>query len=263
MLHIGQCIKEVFDHQPKTHDIEWFASQLNCRRNNIYNIFKRPTIDVELLFQISRILKHDFFRDLTTELTRSENAELDAKQTVFEDIMTAMGKLLKRQLKKVNISGIVPGFQINKWDKEDSLLPPSKYIVSVKTGESEDIRPHVHVYSLEEHFELRFTINEGAFQMLPVKTYGNRPTTDTFEKETDSKLAEYDFWVGGFMYDLDAPDEVYVVSDPKRPWLVTFEFFRWKGTQLGVEPHSFADWAWHDNINMKIGYKHWRELLKK
>lgn len=81
--------------------------------------------------------------------------------------------------------------------------------------------------------------------------------------ETDSKLVEYDFKVGRFKYDLDAPDEVFIVKDPKRPQLVTFEFYRWKGKQLGVDPYSFADWAWHDDINMRIGYKHWRELLKK
>lgn len=65
MYHIGRHIREVFDLQPKTHNIEWFASQLNCKRANVYNIFNRRTIDTELLARISAILDHDFFRDLS------------------------------------------------------------------------------------------------------------------------------------------------------------------------------------------------------
>ncbi len=81
--------------------------------------------------------------------------------------------------------------------------------------------------------------------------------------ETESKLVDYDFRVNGFLYDLDAPDEVYVVTDPERPYEVTRKFFRWKGDQIGVEPESFDMWAWHDNIPMRSGYKHWREILKR
>lgn len=185
MIHIGQRIKEVFDQQPKSHNIEWFAARLNCQRNNIYNIFKRPTIDVELLFQISRVLRHDFFHDLTIELGRTEGADLNEKQLIYDDMMLSVGRLLKRKLELLSIAGTSPEFQINKWDKEDSLFPPSKYIVSVNSGESQDIRPHVHIYSIEEAFELRFTINDGPFQMLPVKKYGTRPVTDNFIKEKE------------------------------------------------------------------------------
>lgn len=66
--HVGQLIKSVFDKQPKTHTIQWFANQLNCRRGNIYDIFKRPTIDTQLLARISAILNHDFFADLSDQL---------------------------------------------------------------------------------------------------------------------------------------------------------------------------------------------------
>lgn len=121
---------------------------------------------------------------------------------------------------------------------------------------------------LKELFERVDAITYAHLEVCPLGDYiplnGDHViySTDNLP-ETDSKLREYDFGVGGFMYDLDAPDEIYVVSDPKRPWLVTFEFFRWKGEQLGVEPESFAKWAWHDNITMRTGYKHWRELLRK
>lgn len=65
MLHIGKRIKEVFDSQPKRHTVKWFAEQLHCDRRNIYRIFERNNIDVVLLKQISEVLGHDFFKDLS------------------------------------------------------------------------------------------------------------------------------------------------------------------------------------------------------
>jgi hypothetical protein len=69
MLHIGNQIKQVFDLQPKSHNIEWFAARLNCKRANVYNIFNRQTIDTELLYHISQVLNHDFFADISDELS--------------------------------------------------------------------------------------------------------------------------------------------------------------------------------------------------
>lgn len=58
-LHIGQLIKEELERQERT--VSWFARKLFCDRSNVYKIFKRPTIDTELLLRISVILNHDFF----------------------------------------------------------------------------------------------------------------------------------------------------------------------------------------------------------
>ena len=38
-----------------------FASLINRDRQVIYDIFKRESIDTELLQQISKVLNHDFF----------------------------------------------------------------------------------------------------------------------------------------------------------------------------------------------------------
>ena len=58
-IHIGHKIEEVFKktERPKT----WFAKKLNCDPSNIYRIFKRKSIDTDLLFKISEILDYDFF----------------------------------------------------------------------------------------------------------------------------------------------------------------------------------------------------------
>lgn len=66
-MNIGARIKARFDLEPKNHTVSWFARQLNCHRVNVYDIFRRNTIDTELLMRISVILRYDFFKDLSAE----------------------------------------------------------------------------------------------------------------------------------------------------------------------------------------------------
>lgn len=81
MIHIGKRIKEIFEKQPKTHNIKWFAEQLHCRRGNIYDIFNRATIDTELLLRISRILNHDFFEDISEHINNRDSENVQENRT--------------------------------------------------------------------------------------------------------------------------------------------------------------------------------------
>jgi len=58
-LHIGKKIKEVWK-KSRMKGTE-FAAAINRDRQVIYDIFKRESIDTELLQNISRVLNHDFF----------------------------------------------------------------------------------------------------------------------------------------------------------------------------------------------------------
>lgn len=60
-VHIGQLVKSVFDESGMS--VSELARQLRCERTNVYTIFKRRTIDVELLAMLSEILKHNFLDD--------------------------------------------------------------------------------------------------------------------------------------------------------------------------------------------------------
>lgn len=71
MIHIGNKIREVFIAHPKNHTIVWFANQLHCQRANIYKIFNRQTVDTMLLYQISQILNHNFFADLSADYAKN------------------------------------------------------------------------------------------------------------------------------------------------------------------------------------------------
>ena len=60
MIHIGQLIEAELTRQDRT--IIGFAKKLCCDRTNVYSIFKRQSIDTELLLRISTTLHHyDFF----------------------------------------------------------------------------------------------------------------------------------------------------------------------------------------------------------
>lgn len=58
-IHIGSLIEEQVRKQNM--NVSSFAKKLNCDRTNVYDIFKRSTIDTELLYRISKMLKYNFF----------------------------------------------------------------------------------------------------------------------------------------------------------------------------------------------------------
>ncbi|MCM1319639.1 MAG: hypothetical protein NC217_04590 [Muribaculaceae bacterium] len=66
-VHMGEMVKDVFEHVRQMHakkTVVWLANQLHCDRRNIYEIFSRPTIDSQLLMNISLVLEHNFFEDI-------------------------------------------------------------------------------------------------------------------------------------------------------------------------------------------------------
>lgn len=66
MTHVGQLIECTLHKQGRT--VTWFAEQLCCTRANVYKIFRKSNIDLELLWRISLILQYDFFHDLSANL---------------------------------------------------------------------------------------------------------------------------------------------------------------------------------------------------
>lgn len=62
---IGILIKEELERQERT--VTWFAKKLNCHRVNVYDIFSRENIDIQLLIRISRILNKNYLRELAND----------------------------------------------------------------------------------------------------------------------------------------------------------------------------------------------------
>lgn len=73
MKSIGQLIKEELERQERS--VTWFAQKLSCHRTNVYDIFARDNIDMTLLIRISRILHHNFLKDLSETMDKEFKGE--------------------------------------------------------------------------------------------------------------------------------------------------------------------------------------------
>ena len=71
-IHIGRLIKAELDRQGRK--AQWFADQLCFERTNVYNIFRRQSIDADLLLRISQILQYDFFAFYSQQVPNVENS---------------------------------------------------------------------------------------------------------------------------------------------------------------------------------------------
>lgn len=68
MIYIGKLIEMELHRQERS--VTWFANKLYCDRTNVYSIFKRKSIDTELLLRISHILNHNFFSYYISEFEK-------------------------------------------------------------------------------------------------------------------------------------------------------------------------------------------------
>lgn len=67
---IGEIIEERL--RAQNVNITKFAKALHTKRENVYSIFKRESIDTELLKKIGHIANYDFFQDLLEPETVKE-----------------------------------------------------------------------------------------------------------------------------------------------------------------------------------------------
>lgn len=72
-IHIGKIIKAEFKRQGRT--VKWLTEQLHCNRSNVYNIFARKNIDMEMLIKVSIALQHNFLLDIAP-LAESEEENI-------------------------------------------------------------------------------------------------------------------------------------------------------------------------------------------
>lgn len=95
-LHIGKLVRKHLEEVGMTKSE--FARRLNTSPQNIYGIFKRKSIDTELLKNISTILNYDFFQYYASgALFVSEERAPYGKGTVISalDLQREMEKLKK------------------------------------------------------------------------------------------------------------------------------------------------------------------------
>jgi transcriptional regulator with XRE-family HTH domain len=83
LVYIGHKIKA--DVEKKGMTVSEFARRINKSRENAYSIFRRKSIDTELLVNISKVLAVDFFQHFTSLTT--ENLKLQEENTRLKEMI--------------------------------------------------------------------------------------------------------------------------------------------------------------------------------
>jgi hypothetical protein len=82
---IGQLIQEKVEAEKM--EVTAFAKAINKERSNAYDIFKRDSIDTDLLKKIGQVLHYDFFQDLLEPETKKM---LMAKKGITRKILVEL-----------------------------------------------------------------------------------------------------------------------------------------------------------------------------
>ena len=94
-IHIGIRVKKEFKKSGMT--VSEFGRRINMSRENIYSIFRRKSIDTQLLETLSQVLKFDFFdlfHDKPLYAKEGKGVYITKSQLLQQEV-----KSLKRDLK--------------------------------------------------------------------------------------------------------------------------------------------------------------------
>lgn len=70
-LHIGNLIREQLRLQRRS--VAWLATQIGCKRDNVYKMLRNYYITTDMLMRISYALNYDFFSVLSAHFKRTKN----------------------------------------------------------------------------------------------------------------------------------------------------------------------------------------------
>ena len=73
-VHIGPEIERVVRERGIT--ISCFAELIHCNRSNVYDLFKRKSIDIDTLIRISEVLDYDFIKEVYYPASDSRNIDI-------------------------------------------------------------------------------------------------------------------------------------------------------------------------------------------
>jgi transcriptional regulator with XRE-family HTH domain len=89
-IHIGQLIKEKVTEKRLSQ--EALGKMINTTKQNVGNIYKRRSIDTQLLLKLCAVLEYDFFEAFYTEepLKSMRKKELDAFNTEINNLQNTI-----------------------------------------------------------------------------------------------------------------------------------------------------------------------------
>lgn len=132
---IGQLIDDVVRRQGLS--VQKFAEKIHCSRQNVYDLFKRSTIDVAQLHLISKALNHNFLMDIieNPELVDITNPEVK-KELLNRRAVAQFFEVMPTVLKKLNIeTNIVMPIMKNEFNDPLPDYGLSDFAISFTVGE--------------------------------------------------------------------------------------------------------------------------------
>ena len=94
---IGDLINEEVRRQKMP--VTKFAKEINCQRNNVYDIFNRSNMDIDLLKRISKVLDVNFFQTIANDLDlvceEADNVNQQEQKAVSQ-FLDVVPKLLEK-----------------------------------------------------------------------------------------------------------------------------------------------------------------------
>ena len=73
-IHIGQLIREQLKADQRS--ASWLAREIGCSRNHLYKVFRKSSLDGELLLSISLAMNFNFFQYYTAEFIEGMKARM-------------------------------------------------------------------------------------------------------------------------------------------------------------------------------------------
>ena len=71
-IHIGQLIQAQLKADQRS--VSWLAREIGCSRNHLYKVFRKPSLEGELLLRISLAMNFNFFQYYTAEFIEGMKA---------------------------------------------------------------------------------------------------------------------------------------------------------------------------------------------
>lgn len=90
-IQIGKLIREKFLESGLS--IEQFADTIFCKRDNVYDIFRRERIDTGQLLKISKVLNFDFFKLYSDRVEDKNMAQISIKINIPVEEIKNMKKI--------------------------------------------------------------------------------------------------------------------------------------------------------------------------
>jgi plasmid maintenance system antidote protein VapI len=155
-----------------------FANMINCSRKNVYDIFQRNSIDIELLARISKVLGHNFFKDVADNYELAMPTPADEKEEERRKAVCQFLDVVPRIFTRLKINAsIVLGVR----NEEEINLPLPDYVISpymftVTIGESIEERLNGKLNGLM-HFQ-KFSDENGSCVLLCHNEYTKTQSID-------------------------------------------------------------------------------------